>query len=257
MMIWSEGGRNDVAVTVPDQAALLDDLDRRMAAGQGFSVATLNLDHVVKLSQNALFRDAYSAHTHVTADGNPIVWLARLARQQVSLTPGSELIEPLAALAAKNRVPVALFGATEAALAAAAEALRQRHPGLEIVLCRAPSMSFDPQAPETAADIEAIVTSGARLCFLALGAPKQEIFAARAQASLPSAGFVSIGAGLDFIAGAQKRAPVWVQRLCVEWLWRLLHNPGRLAARYAACFYILPELTGRAWRIRRQSGVAS
>ena len=119
-MIWSEGSTGNVTVTVPDQAALLDDLARRFEDGQGFAVATLNLDHVVKLSRDAAFRAAYEAQTHVTADGNPIVWLSRLAGQQVELIPGSELIDPLCALAARSGVPVALFGATETALTAAA-----------------------------------------------------------------------------------------------------------------------------------------
>jgi len=252
MMNWSEG----VTVTVPDRAALLVDLEARFQAGQGFSVATLNLDHVVKLARDADFRAAYAAQTHVTADGNPIVWLSRLAGQELSLVPGSELIDPLAAVAAGCGVPVALFGATEAALNAAADALRARHEGLKVVLCRAPAMGFDPQGAAAADDIAAIAASGAGLCFLALGAPKQEVFAARAQAAAPNVGFVSIGAGLDFIAGTQQRAPALVQALAAEWIWRLAGNPRRLAARYGACLLALPGLTLRALRARRQSGAS-
>ena len=256
-MIWSEGEGAGIAVTVPDQATLLAGLDQAFAAGEGFSVATLNLDHVVKLSRDPVFREAYRAQTHVTADGNPIVWLSRLAGQRVSLVPGSELIDPLAALAARHQVPVALFGATEISLAAAAEALAARHPGLDVVLTRAPAMGFDPRGDAAAEDIDAIRASGAGLCFLALGAPKQEIFAARAHAVLSGTGFVSIGAGLDFIAGTQSRVPAWVRALAAEWLWRLLSNPRRLAARYGACLAVLPGLTGRALRVRWRSGAVS
>lgn len=240
-MVWSEG----VTVTVPDQSALLEDLGARLAANQGFAVATLNLDHAVKLSRNAQFRDAYRAQTHITADGNPVVWLSRLAGQQdVALVPGSELIAPLVALAARQGVPVAFFGATE-------EALQARHPGLNIALTRAPAMGFDPLGMGAAEDIAALKTSGARLCFLALGAPKQEIFAARAHAALAEVGFVSIGAGLDFIAGTQKRAPAWARAMAAEWLWRLLCSPARMAARYGACILALPGLTLRAMQARR------
>lgn len=252
MMIWNEDTFGRIVVTVPDQAALLADLDARLASGQGFCVATLNLDHVVKLSRDAAFRAAYRAQTHVTADGNPIVWLARLAGQRVSLVPGSELISPLAALAAQQEAPVAFFGATDPVVTAAAEKLSQRYPALDVALCRAPAMGFDPTGAAAEADIAAIAASGARLCFLALGAPKQEIFAARAHAALPHVGFVSIGAGLDFIAGTQNRAPAWVQAVAAEWLWRLLNNPTRLGARYAACCAALPALTGKALRLRRQ-----
>lgn len=256
-MIWTEGDTTGVTVTVPDQASLLEDLGRHLDEGRGFSVATLNLDHVVKLAQNPQFRDAYCAQTHVTADGNPIVWLSRLAGQEVTLVPGSALIDPLAALAAGRQVPVAFYGAQPEALEAAAAALSARHPGFDVVFHRAPAMGFDPQGPEALADIEAIGASGARLCLIALGAPKQEIFAARARATLPDMGFVSIGAGLDFIAGAQTRAPAWVQGLAAEWLWRLAGNPKRLAGRYAACLAVLPQMTWRALRIRRQGGSLS
>lgn len=255
MMIWNDSGK--VTVTVSDQATLLEDLEQCFAIGKGFSVATLNLDHVVKLSQNPQFRDAYRVQSHVTADGNPIVWLSRLAGQQVELVPGCELIEPLCAQAARAQVPVALFGATEASLVDAARQLALRHPGLEVVLTRAPAMGFDPQSEAAVQDIAAIKDSGARLCFLALGAPKQEVFAARAMQQLPQVGFVSIGAGLDFIAGTQTRAPAWVRAIAAEWIWRFLSNPRRLALRYFACIAMLPQLIARALRARRQRGPVS
>lgn len=254
MMIWSGSDTDGVTVTVPDRAALLQDLARCFETGQGFSVATLNLDHVVKLSADPAFQEAYRAQTHVTADGNPVVWLSRLAGQQVSLVTGSDLIDPLVALAAEHRVPVALFGATAAGLQRCADELSRRYPGLEVVLCRAPDMGFDPTGAAAQAEIETIAASGARLCFLALGAPKQEIFAARAGKMLPGTGFVSVGAGLDFVAGTQHRAPQWVRAIAAEWLWRLLRNPKRFATRYAACVAALPGLTGKALRTRRGVG---
>lgn len=254
MMIWSDSREGRVTVTAGDRAGLLRDLDRRFGAGQGFSVATLNLDHVVKLRKDAAFRAAYTRHTHVTADGNPIVWLSRLAGQpDVSLVPGSELVDPVAALAAERDVGVALFGATAPSLDAAGAALLARHPTLRIVLKLAPPMGFDPDGETADRAIEAIGASGAGLVFLALGAPKQERFAARALARLPQTGFLSIGAGLDFLSGAQRRAPKWVRTIAAEWIWRLLSDPRRLAARYGACLVLLPGLTRRALRARTGS----
>lgn len=246
-------GLDPVMVTATDRDALLADVRARFQSGTGFSLATINLDHVVKLARDAVFHKAYAAHTHVTADGNPIVWLTRLAGQRdVQLMPGSELIEPIAALAAEQDVPVALIGATEASLEAAAAALATRFDGLRVVLCHAPPMGFDPDGATGTDALEALRASGARLVFLALGAPKQERFAARAQDELPACGFLSIGAGLDFISGAQTRAPLWVRRLAAEWLWRMVGNPGRLAARYGACLLALPGLTLRALTVRLQ-----
>lgn len=256
-MIWSDASPESgtITVTAPVRRTLLEDLRTRFESRRGFSLATLNLDHVVKLKCDPAFRAAYAAHSHITADGNPIVWLSRLAGQgRVELIPGSELIDPIAALAADAGVKVALFGATDASLVAAARALEARHAGLEVALTLAPPMGFDPDGTEADAAIKQIAASGARLVFLALGAPKQERFAARAQTDLPAVGFLSIGAGLDFISGAQKRAPEWVRALAAEWLWRMLSDPRRLAARYGACLTALPGLTLRALNIRRQGG---
>lgn len=253
MMIWSDtGGRNGrVTVTVPDLAALLGDLRMRLVEGRGFSVATLNLDHAVKLRRDPAFRAAYAVQTHVTADGNPVVWLSRLAGQHVSLVPGSELVEPVAALAVGAGAPVGLVGATTASLTAAADVLKRRQPGLEIALIHAPAMGFDPDGEEADAIVEKIAASGARVVYLALGAPRQERFAARAQAHLPEVGFLSTGAALDFVSGAQIRAPELVRALAAEWLWRLILSRGRLVGRYAACIAVLPGLTLRALGARR------
>lgn len=238
-------------VTAPDLPALLDDLEAHFRDRRGFALATLNLDHLVKLRSDAAFARAYHAHSHVTADGNPIVWLSRLAGRPVTLIPGSDLIGPVTRLAARTGTTVALFGATEAALEAAGEALVRAAPGLRIVARIAPPMGFDPTGPAADAAIARIGASGAGLCLLALGAPKQEIFAAHAAARLPQTGFMSIGAGLDFLAGTQTRAPAWMRRLAAEWLWRLAGSPRRMAGRYARCFAILPGEAARALRARR------
>ena len=259
MMIWSEktddtqkqraGG---VVVNVPHRQALLMQIETELLADRGFGIATLNLDHVVKLRTSPEFLAAYMRHSLVTADGNPIVWLSRLAGQDVSLIPGSELIEPVVEIATRHALPIALFGSTPASLDGAGTALEKAFPGLKIAARLAPPMGFDPTGPAADVLIDELAASGARICFLALGAPKQEIFAARAMGRLPQIGFLSIGAGLDFIAGHQRRAPKIIRLMAAEWLWRFASNPRRLAARYMACIAILPGLCVQALRTRRR-----
>ncbi len=232
----------DVFVNGPNRAVLLEEVRDRLRRGTGFAIATLNLDHLVKLRASAAFRRAYQRQDLVVADGNPIVWLSHLAGTPVSLVTGSDLVEPLASLAAREQVPVALLGATSETLARAATALRDRNPGLEIVACLAPGQGFDAEGAEAGEMIEALRRSGARLVFLALGAPRQEMFAARCREALPEMGFASIGAGLDFVAASQHRAPLWMRRIALEWLWRMLSNPRRLAGRYLWCAAALPSL---------------
>lgn len=240
-----------VAVNVPDRAALMSEVARRFAGGEGFALATINLDHLVKLRRDPAFAAAYAAQDLVVADGNPIVWLSRIAGRPVELLPGSDLVVPLAQAAAAAGVPVALLGSTAPALDAAAAELVRRVPGLQVAARIAPPMGFDPDSPAAAEMLAQIAQSGARLVFLALGAPKQERLAARGRALVPQAGFASIGAGLDFLAGTQTRAPEWARRFALEWLWRMLMSPRRLARRYAECALILPGEALRALRLRR------
>lgn len=226
------------------------EIETCLSQSKGFTLATLNLDHAVKLHRDPAFRAAYLAHSHVVADGNPIVWLSRLAGRPVELVPGSELVQPLAALARRVGAPVALIGATDETLAKAAARLEAAYPGLQVAARIAPPFGFDPDSAEADTVLATAAAAGARMCFLALGAPKQERLAARGAKRLPGCGFVSIGAGLDFIAGTQTRAPLWARRLALEWAWRMLRNPRRLAGRYMACALELPGLGRTALRDR-------
>lgn len=233
-------GGDIVRITCRDREALLQEVRRRLALRQGFTLATLNVDHLEKLRRDGDFRRAYRAHDLVVADGNPIVWLSRIARRPVALAPGSELVEPLARIAAGTGTPVALVAGSDAAARGAAAHLKRIVPSLEVALETAPGFPFDPAGAEARALVEAIRDSGARLCFLGVGAPRQERFAAFAAPMLPQVGFASVGAGLDFLAGLQRRAPAAVRRARMEWLWRALSSPRRLGPRYVKGAAILP-----------------
>lgn len=240
-------------VNFPDRAALFANIQGHWRKSQGFALATLNLDHIVKMRRDPDFFQSYQAHSHIVADGNPIVWLSRIAGRDVDLMPGSELIEPLAEMAARDNVPVALLGATSETLELAAEKLIAQYPELRVVEKIAPPFGFDPTGATAVSYLETIRKSGAKLCFLALGAPKQEQLAIEGLRYAPGCGFVSIGAGLDFIAGSQTRAPKWVRSLALEWVWRMLSNPKRLARRYLQCILILPGLVREARGIGRRN----
>ena len=243
----------DQWVTTDTRDGLMSRIGQNLCVGRGFSVATLNVDHLVKLEKDPEFRAAYAAQDFVVADGNPIVWMRRIAGHRTALVPGSELVEPVAEMAAQLGVPVALIGATDYALDAAAGKLSEDHKDLVVSFTAAPQLGFDPIGPEADALIERLRDSSAGLVFLALGAPKQEVFAARIRAAVPHIGILSIGAGLDFLAGSQRRAPVFVRRIAMEWAWRILMNPRRLLVRYIRCAGVLPRHIRRAYRARQEA----
>ncbi len=242
---------HEIAITIPTRARLMQEVTARLRAGAGFRLATVNLDHLVKIRSNPAFARAYGAQDLVVADGNPIVWLSRLAGTPVELVPGSDLVLPLCRLAASEGCAIALIGSTESALTDAARHLRAAVPGLRIAQQISPPMGFDPESDAAAALLHDIRSCGAQLCFLALGAPKQEILAARGADLAPSVGFASIGAGLDFLGGHQRRAPRWMRALALEWLWRAIGAPARMIPRYISCISILPELALNAVKSRR------
>lgn len=242
--------RYSIDINVRTNEELFRIMRARFSQKMGFALATLNLDHLTKLPDDNAFASAYAAHDLIVADGRPIVWLSQLARDPVELIPGSDLIIPLCGLAQETGTSVALVGSSDEALSGAARALTDAVPGLEIALCHAPPFGFDPVGSQADEICDMLNDSGAGLCFIALGAPKQERFAAHAKARCDAIGFASIGAGLDFLSGHQIRAPMLMRRMALEWLWRVVQDPKRLVPRYARCFAILPGLFWRAMRQR-------
>lgn len=244
-------GSTTISVNMPNRTVLFDALRTRLTARQGFALATINVDHLVKLRRSESFRVSYAAQDLICADGNPIVWLSRLAGKPVDLVPGSDMVMPMAELAAECGRSVAMVGSSEASLEAAATQMMTAIPGLVVALRHAPAMGFDPLGEEARRVLAEMAARDVGLCFVALGAPKQEAFAALGRELAPHVGFASIGAGLDFIAGHQNRAPAWVRALAMEWLWRALTSPRRMVPRYAACAALLPGQIVQALKQRK------
>ncbi len=258
-MIWIESKmkfafeNQEIEVNVPDADQLKKLIKDRFDRKEGFGLATVNLDHLVKLAGDQQFLRAYQRQDFIVADGRPIVWLSRLADRPVELVPGSDLVIPLCKLAASAGVKVALVGSTDPVLKQVQSALMHKVPGLNVAYVRAPSYGFDPHGEEARDILKELAAQDISLCFLALGAPKQERFSELGRSLAPQTGFASIGAGLDFIVGAQRRAPRWMRKLALEWLWRMLSNPMRLLPRYMQCFAILPGQIAQALRLRAAS----
>jgi exopolysaccharide biosynthesis WecB/TagA/CpsF family protein len=235
-----------VCINIMSMVDAVSSITAALQRHDSFVVCTLNLDHFVKLRSEPAFRAAYRRARFVTADGFPIVLAGRLAGLPMRRTTGADLVEPLCGEASRERLPVYLFGSTQRTLAASARRLSERFAGLRVAGARAPSRNFEPYSAEADRAIDDIDKSGARICFVALGAPKQEIFAARCLDRLHETAFVCVGAALDYVAGTQTRAPAVAQKAGLEWLWRMTANPRRLGPRYVRCAAALPRLVGQA-----------
>lgn len=168
----------------------------------------------------------------VTPDGQPVRWaLNRLhgagLRDRVY---GPFLTLEVCAGAAREDLPVFLYGTTDAVLAKLSKALEERFPGLRIAGTLSPPFRA-LTADEEAAHVETIRGSGARITLVGLGCPRQERWAHRHRAALGMP-VLAVGAAFDFISGQKPWAPAWMQRAGLEWLFRLASEPRRLAARY-------------------------
>ena len=235
-------------INLPSQGVAVRRILDAASARECFSVFTLNLDHLVKLRHLPEFRRAYRSAKFVTADGAPVAKLARRECPSLKTTTGADLLLPLCKGASERGLPVFLFGSSKEVLDATAQALRSATSDkLSIAGYDAPPADFDPRGAQADKFISQIRRSGCALCFIFLGAPKQELFATRAVEQGLKVGFLCVGAAADFIAGTQVRAPLAWRELGVEWLWRLLHNPRRLLSRYFACALLLAELRWSAW----------
>lgn len=236
-----------VRINLPTLDSAATEAIRRAERGEGFTLFTVNLDHLVKLASNDAFRAVYRRATYVTADGWPVVWLAGRKNAALERATGADLVEPLCQAAADRGLGVYFVGPGPKAQVGALEKLTQRFKGLKVAGAEAPQLpSGNGPAMLAAMDLDAMAqrinASDARICFVSLGAPKQEILADALAARCPGVGFICVGAALDFISGQAQRAPQWMQRSKLEWFWRLANDPRRLAVRYAECAMLFAVL---------------
>jgi exopolysaccharide biosynthesis WecB/TagA/CpsF family protein len=251
-----------VRINLPSLNAAASEAIRRAESGEGFTLFTVNLDHLVKLASNEAFRGVYRRATYVTADGWPVVWLAGRKQARLERATGADLVEPLCQAAAERGLGVYFVGPGPRAQAGALDKLTSRFKGLRVAGAEAPQLpAGNGQAMLNAMDLDAMVdrinASDARICFVSLGAPKQEILADALAARCPRVGFICVGAALDFISGEARRAPMWMQRSKLEWFWRLANDPRRLAARYGQCAVLFLALVlGVAPLLNRTATIA-
>jgi N-acetylglucosaminyldiphosphoundecaprenol N-acetyl-beta-D-mannosaminyltransferase len=167
----------------------------------------------------------------VTSDGMPLVWSLRLlGLSRATRVYGPDLTPILCDRAAAAGVPVGFYGGTPEVLESFIGNLKARYPELQVVYRFAPPFRAPTKEEDTQVDRE-IIESGAGIIFVGLGTPKQELWMAARRGKIPAV-MVGVGAAFDFLAGKKKQAPHLMQRMGLEWLFRLCSEPRRLWKRY-------------------------
>lgn len=184
-------------------------------------VATVNPEFIMAAQANADFKQVLNEAALNVPDGIGLVWGGRLLRSPLrERVPGVELVEKLAELSAARGYSMFLLGGFGGVGEDCAAVLRQRFPGLAI----AGTYEGHPQDPQA---IEAVRRASPDILLVAYGHPKQDLWIHEHLAELNVPVAIGIGGAFDFIAGRVKRAPRWMQRLGLEWLSRLMHEPWR------------------------------
>lgn len=206
----------------------------RMKSGRPAVLATANVDFLMQATRDPELQRILLDADLVIADGMPIVWASgRFGPKLRERVTGSDLTPRLAPACAREGLSIFLLGGAPGVAEKAAAVLVARNPGLQIAGTYSPPLAslLGMNHDDLLARLR---EAKPHLLLVAFGAPKQEKFMnlhARTWA-VPLA--MGIGGTLDFLAGTQKRAPVFVQRIGFEWLWRMLTNPKRLFKRYAS-----------------------
>lgn len=196
-------------------------------------VVTPNVDHIVKLEEDKEFQDVYKEADLILTDGMPLIWISKLKKNPIKeKVSGSDLFPRVCKLAADKGYKVFLLGAAEGVAVRAAENLRAKYNGLNIIGTYSPSYGFEKKEDEIQKIIELINEVKPDILAVGLGAPKQEkfLYNYRKQLNVPVS--LAIGASIDFEAGNMSRAPKWMQNIGLEWLYRLYQEPRRMAKRY-------------------------
>ncbi len=215
-------------------------------------VVTPNVDHTVLLQEDIRLCKSYEDAHLILADGHPIVWASRLLRQPLpERVPGSELVPALfdsfndSYRDKGNRLRVFLLGAKPGVGATAAANMKQQWPNIETVGVYSPPLGFENDPDECNLILGRIALCRPDLLIVGLGAPKQEIWVHRFHKQINAKAALCVGATIDFLAGEQKRAPVWMQKSGMEWIHRMCRQPNRLVKRYAKDAWIFPQLVWR------------
>lgn len=229
----------------------LERLEQFIQSGRFHQVATANTDFLIKAHGDPELRTILRTADMVVPDGMPVVmasrWLRAGLRERVT---GADLVPALAARAAKKGYRLFMLGARPEVAARAKERMEAVNPGLRIVGCVSP-----PPAHIVEMDNESLLAqveaTKPDILLVAFGNPKQEKWIHMHRHRLRVPVCIGVGGTFDFLAGAQPRAPEWMQRSGLEWLHRLGHDPRRLWRRYSSdLIHFVRGMSLQLWAMR-------
>ena len=207
----------------------VDEAERLIDAGGCHQHVVVNAAKIVKAETDVELRSSIEHAAIVNIDGQAVVWAARALGARVpERVAGIDFMDELLARAAARGWSVYFLGATDEVVARVVEVEQARHTGLRVAGWRNGFWSKDEEAEV----VEAIAAAAPTIVLLAIPSPTKERFAATHLEAMGASLVVGVGGSFDVVAGVTRRAPRWMQRAGLEWLYRLLQEPGRMWKRY-------------------------
>jgi len=200
-------------------------------AGESRTVCIANVHMLMTAYDDAAFRSVLQAADLVTPDGMPLVWTLRLmGYKDQGRVYGPTLTVKLLPRLAEAGIPVGFMGSSPDVIDKLQSRIKREYPRIKLgFTCSPPFRAMTSQ--EDKAIVEAINQSGIRVLFVGLGCPKQELWM-HAHRGKVNAVMLGVGAAFDYLAGIKPQAPLWIQRIGMEWFYRLISEPRRLWKRY-------------------------
>jgi N-acetylglucosaminyldiphosphoundecaprenol N-acetyl-beta-D-mannosaminyltransferase len=225
------------------------------SAGRSHQIATVNVDFLVNALEDPSLAHILQTADLCLADGTPIVWMARAFGMPIcERVAGSDLVPLLFDRSQTTGWRVHVFGSSPAVAARAERLIDERYPNAHVTFEPGPMISDVDLVDDDV--LRAIVEVDADILCVALGNPKQERFIRRHRERIGAPVMIGIGGSIDMLVGERTRAPRWMHRVGLEWVFRAVQEPRRLGRRYAHDLRVMGPRFARAFRAtrRRASG---
>ncbi|MHB1318850.1 MAG: WecB/TagA/CpsF family glycosyltransferase [Anaerolineae bacterium] len=227
-------------VTMEETLALVG---RMVQDGGTHQIVTVNPEFIIRASREPRFAEVLERADVAIPDGQGLLWAARMLGQPLrARVAGSDLVPLLAERSARDGFSLFLLGAAEGVAEVTARRLAERYPGVRIV----GTHSGSPRPEDDDSSGSLITAAFPDVLLVAYGAPAQDLWIARNQPSLRVPVAIGVGGSFDFVAGVQRRAPAWMRRHGLEWLYRLVRQPSRWRRMLALPVFVWRVLTLRA-----------
>lgn len=196
-------------------------------------IVTPNLDILRRHTKSPSFRNLVASATLSVADGMPLVWASRvMGRPLPERVNGTDLMVDVCEAAAAAGKSVFFLGGNHGSAEKTIEVMKGQFPDLNVTGSHCPEFGFENNIENVAAIADVLSEAKPDIIFVGLGSPKQDVLISQLRLTLPSVWWLGVGISFSFIAGELPRAPEWAKKSGLEWLYRLISEPKRLAKRY-------------------------